>query len=89
MTKGLEAIITGAVALGLGHSLSAQMQTLPHMHTAGGTIYVPESSIARPEDVGNAREHSCAFSFQMSCCPRQIRRAVFSRLPHPWLACTN
>ena len=52
MTKGLEAIITGAVALGLGHSLSAQMQTLPHMHTAGGTIYVPESSIARPEDVG-------------------------------------
>ncbi len=58
MKEGLKAIITGAVVLGLSHSLPAQLQTLPHMHTAGGTIYVPASSIFHPENIGKqARTH--------------------------------
>lgn len=47
-----KAFIAWACAAGLVHPLLAQMATLPHMHQAGGTIYVPESSIYRPEDVG-------------------------------------
>src|ERR1022692_1333741 len=52
MTRGLQTVFAGAIALGLAHPLLPQMQKLPQMHTGGGTIIVPESSIARPEDVG-------------------------------------
>ena len=48
MTKRFEAIFAAAMALGLAHPLWPQMQ----MQTGGGTIIVPDSSIARPQDVG-------------------------------------
>lgn len=48
MTRSLKTVFAGAMALGFAHPLLPQMQ----MRSGGGTIFVPESSMARPEDVG-------------------------------------
>ncbi len=57
MTKRLQGSLAGAIALAFTHPALPQMQNLPQMHTGGGTIVVPASSIARREDVGK-RAHT-------------------------------